>query len=61
MDIRTPKEKERDERNVRIRNEYLKLRNENPKASDYRIFSVVARQYKLSWMSIRKIVLDARN
>lgn len=59
MDIRTPKERERDERNRRIRNEYIKLRGENPGAKDYRLFSTIAKQYNLSWMSIRNIVLSA--
>lgn len=58
MDIRTPKEKERDERNRRIRNDFKMLRSENPDAKDYRLFSILAKQYKLSWMSIRNIVIE---
>lgn len=57
-DIRTPKERERDERNARIRSEYLKLKNENRGAADYRIFLALGRQYRLSWQSIRNIVIN---
>lgn len=60
MDIRTPKERERDARNNRIRNEFVKLRKENPKASDFRLFTVLAQQHNLSWMWVRKIVSDAK-
>ena len=57
IDIRTPKEKERDARNARIRADYEKLRKELPDAADYRIFSVLAERYNLVWPTIRQIVL----
>ena len=57
MDIRTPKEKERDERNAKIRSEYRRLKSENPQAADYRLFSAIAKQYRLSWQSVRNIVI----
>ena len=59
IDLRTPKERERDERNRQIRNEYRRLKSENPKTSDYRMFVALGRKYNLSWVSVRKIVLAA--
>lgn len=58
IDIRTPKERERDERNHKIKNDFRKLRGENPGASDFRLFTVISKTYKLSPLTVRKIILE---
>lgn len=60
MDIRTPKERERDERNSKIRGDYARLHNEYPTASAYRLFTIIGKQYRLSWQSVRKVVLNIK-
>lgn len=55
MDIRTQKEKERDARNANIRREYAKLRSEMPNIADLRLFSLIAKRYNLSAMTVRNV------
>ena len=59
VDLRTPKEKEREERNRLIRSDYHNIKHENANTADYRIFEAIAKKYKLSWVTVRKIVLNA--
>jgi len=56
IDLRTPKEKQRDERNRRIRHDFGQLRKDMPEAADYRLFVLLGCRYNMSWNSIRNIV-----
>lgn len=42
MDIRTPREKARDERSKRVCESFLRLSNEMPTVAPYRIFRIIA-------------------
>lgn len=54
--MRTQKERERDDRNESVCQLYLQLRNEQPQAAPYRIFSAIAQKHNLSQMGVMRIV-----
>ena len=56
VDLRTPKERERDNRNESVCQLYLQLRNEQPQAAPYRIFSAIADRHNMSQMGVMRIV-----
>jgi hypothetical protein len=56
MDLRTPKEKERDVKHERICQMYLSLSNEQPEAAPHRIFLAIANQNGMTTMGVRRIV-----
>lgn len=56
IDLRTPAEKERDERNARMAEQYKELRKQNPDASVQRICKAVAEQNGLSLPSVKNIM-----
>lgn len=53
--LMTEKEKELARRNSAIRAEYARMREKFTEASDWRICSELARKYRLSTMTIRKL------
>ena len=56
IDLRTPLEKQRDERHEQIRQTYLMLRNEQPGVAPSRIFLAIANKYQMTSMGVRRIV-----
>lgn len=58
IDMRTPKERERDKRNERICRKYIDLRTAYPDVKVGRICTMIAENEKLEAVSIRKILKD---
>ena len=56
VDLRTPKEIARDERNESVCKMFLALVNEQPGAAPYRIFGAIAQSKGLSAMGVMRIV-----
>ena len=56
VDLRTPKEKERDQKHEQIVQMYLSLSNEQPGAAPHRIFLAIANKYGMTSMGVRRIV-----
>jgi hypothetical protein len=56
VDLRTPLEKQRDERHEQIRQTYLMLRNQQPGVAPSRIFLAIANQFSMTSMGVRRIV-----
>lgn len=59
IDLRTPIEKERDQRHATIRNEYLTLTNQMPDTAAHRIFSLIADRYDMTIPGVRNIIIRA--
>ena len=55
VDLRTPSEKVRAERNEAICRMFLTLRNEQPGAAPNRIFCAIASKYGMTSMGVRRI------
>lgn len=58
FDIRTPREKERDQRNERICNKYIGLRTAYPDVKLNRICTMIGESERLACSSIRKILKE---
>lgn len=58
IDMRTPKERERDKRNERICRKYIDLRTAYPDVKVSRICAMIAENETLEAVSIRKILKD---
>mgnify|MGYP003431426039 CR=1 FL=1 len=58
IDMRTPKERERDKRNERICRKYIDLRTAYPDAKVGRICAMIAVNEPLEAASIRKVLKD---
>lgn len=58
IDMRTPKERERDKRNERICRKYIDLRAAYPDVKVGRICTMIAENETLEAVSIRKILKD---
>jgi hypothetical protein len=56
VDLRTPKEKERDERHKQISQMFLTLSNEQPSVAPHRIFVAIADKFGMTTMGVRGIV-----
>lgn len=56
MDLRTPVERQRDERHEEIRQTYLMLSSEHPDLAANRIFCAIANKYSMTSMGVRRIV-----
>lgn len=56
MDLRTPTEKARQERDAKLCADYKELRENNPTCSDNRIFCALAEQNGLTIMGIKGII-----
>ena len=59
VDLRTPKEKERDEKHEQIRQMFLTLSNERPDVAPSRIFLAVSNKFEMTTMGVRRIVQSA--
>lgn len=58
MDMRTPKERERDKRNERICRKYIDLRAAYPNVKAGRICAIIAENETLEAVTIRKILKE---
>ena len=58
IDVRTPIEKARDERNKRICNKFLQLSNEMPDCRPHRIFGLIAESVGMTIPGVKKIIVD---
>lgn len=58
IDMRTPKERERDKRNERICRKYIDLRTAYPNVKVSRICVMIAENETLEAVSIRKVLKD---
>lgn len=58
IDMRTPKERERDKRNERICRKYIDLRTAYPDVKVSRICTMIAENEPLEAVTIRKILKD---
>ena len=58
IDMRTPKERERDKRNERICRKYIDLRRAYPDVKASRICAMIAENEPLEAVTIRKILKD---
>lgn len=58
IDMRTPKERERDKRNERICRKYIDLRTAYPDVKVSRICAMIAENETLEATSIRKVLKD---
>lgn len=58
IDMRTPKERERDKRNDRICRKYIDLRTAYPDVKVSRICTMIAESETLAAVSIRQILKD---
>lgn len=58
IDMRTPKERERDKRNERICRKYIDLRTAYPDVKASRICAMIAENEPLEAASIRQILKD---
>lgn len=58
IDMRTPKERERDKRNERICRKYIDLRTAYPDVKVSRICAMIAVNEPLEAVSIRKVLKD---
>lgn len=56
MDLRTPTEKARQERDAKLCADYKELRESNPTCSDNRIFGALAEDNGLTIMGIKGII-----
>lgn len=59
IDLRTPREKERDQRHAAICNEFLTLTNQMPDAPTHRIFGLIADRHGMTIPGVRNIVIKA--
>ena len=59
IDLRTPKEKERDQKHAAICNEFLTLTNQMPTAATHRLFGLIDERHKLTIPGVRNIVIKA--
>lgn len=59
IDLRTPREKERDTKHSQICNEFLTLRNQMPGAAPHRIFGLIADRHEMTIPGVRNIVIKA--
>lgn len=59
IDLRTPKEKERDQRYATICNEFLELTNQMPDTATHRIFGLIADRHEMTIPGVRNIVIKA--
>lgn len=58
IDVRTPIEKARDERNRLICESFLKLSNEMPDCRPHRIFRLIAEQVKMTVPGVRHVIVS---
>lgn len=58
IDVRTPIEKKRDERNKLICESFLKLSNEMPDCSPHRIFRMIAERVDMTIPGVKNIVIN---
>ncbi len=58
IDVRTPIEKARDERNKNICDSFLKYSNEMPEVAPHRIFSLIAGHVGMTVPGVKKIIID---
>lgn len=59
IDLRTAKEKERDQKHAAICNEFLTLKNQMPNAATHRIFGLIADRHGMTIPGVRNIVIKA--
>lgn len=58
IDVRTPIEKARDERNKLICDSFLKYSNEMPDCAPHRIFRLIAEKVGMTIPGVKKIIVD---
>lgn len=58
MDLRTPKQKQRDILHQTIIGEFIALRQQAPEASDHRRMCSIADKHNMTSAGIRKILVD---
>lgn len=56
LDLRTPAEKRRDNRDAAICQEFIALVKQHPKAKPYRLFSVIGDRYGMSSYGVAKVL-----
>ena len=56
IDVRTPAEKERDEKHKAICRDYLSLSNQHPDCKPHRLMSIVAKQYGMTVPGIKNVL-----
>lgn len=59
VDLRTDKEKERDQKHSLIQNEYLAYANQMPGTPSHRIFGLLAKKHGMTIPGIRNILIKA--
>lgn len=59
IDIRTEREKERDEKKALIVSEYCELKKLHKEASPHRLFKVLAERHGMAYPTIRDYVREA--